>query len=232
MQLVLFLIASALLSACGAAASAGAGEAKKEPYHLDGTNLILTEQAVKRLDVQTAPLREEQVTRMLHTWGEVLALSGSAVGVRVRLHEGDLNRVDRDQPAAVMLAGGGSAIQTGRPQLQNSGTNGGAASAALVYAVESANHGLTKGQYVRVDIAMAGGAVQRKVVPYSAVLYDVHGDAWVYTSAEALTYTRQKVVLDYIDGDMAYLTEGPPAGTSVVTVGVSELFGAESGVGH
>jgi hypothetical protein len=33
-------------------------------------------------------------------------------------------------------------------------------------------------------------------------------------------------------GDYAILTEGPEPGTSVVTVGVAELFGAEFSVGH
>ena len=43
---------------------------------------------------------------------------------------------------------------------------------------------------------------------------------------------REKVVIDAIEGDRAFLSTGPAAGTKVATVGVAELFGAESGLGE
>lgn len=72
---------------------------------------------------------------------------------------------------------------------------------------------------------------QRKLVPYAAVIYDLTGRTWVYISPEPLTYTRQEVTVDLIDGDTAVLVEGPPAGAAVVTVGVAELYGADTGIG-
>jgi hypothetical protein len=68
-------------------------------------------------------------------------------------------------------------------------------------------------------------------VPYNAVIYDLKGDTWVYTSPAARTFVRQHVKVDYIDDDTAILTEGPAVGTNVVSVGVAELFGAEYGIG-
>lgn len=68
-------------------------------------------------------------------------------------------------------------------------------------------------------------------IPYSAVLYDEAGGAWVYTNPEGLTFVRAKVAIVSIDGDTARLSDGPAAGTTVATVGVAELFGAEMGVG-
>jgi len=44
-------------------------------------------------------------------------------------------------------------------------------------------------------------------------------------------FVRTQVRVDRIDGDVALLLDGPPSGTSVVTVGLAELFGAETGVG-
>ena len=76
------------------------------------------------------------------------------------------------------------------------------------------------------------GEARRKVVPYAAVLYDAHGETWVYTSPEPLVFIRHRITVDYIDGDQAVLSEGPPAGTVVVTVGGAELFGAEFEIGH
>jgi len=69
------------------------------------------------------------------------------------------------------------------------------------------------------------------VVPYAAVLYDQHGLTWVYTNPEPLVFLRAQITVDDIDGDMALLSAGPVSGTLVVTVGASELFGVESGVG-
>jgi hypothetical protein len=75
------------------------------------------------------------------------------------------------------------------------------------------------------------GADERTIVPYSAIVYEVDGETWVYTSPEELTFVREHVVVEEIEGDRAVLTEGPAAGTEVVTVGVAELFGAEHGIG-
>lgn len=79
--------------------------------------------------------------------------------------------------------------------------------------------------------AVGNGARQRTVIPYSAVLYEPDGDTWVYTSPEPLTFVRAPIVVETIEGDRAVLSQGPPLGTKVVTVGVAELFGAENGIG-
>ena len=72
----------------------------------------------------------------------------------------------------------------------------------------------------------------RKVAPYASIFYDLSGEAWVYTSPAPLTYVRHAVVVDSIKGADAYLKDGPPAGTQVLTVGVAQIYGAEKGVGH
>jgi hypothetical protein len=79
--------------------------------------------------------------------------------------------------------------------------------------------------------APAGGDSQRTTVPYAAVIYDPQGATWVYTNPEPLVFVRHSITVDHIEGDVALLLDGPPAGTSVVTVGVAELFGMELGVG-
>jgi hypothetical protein len=73
---------------------------------------------------------------------------------------------------------------------------------------------------------------QRKIVPYAAVLYDAQGTPWAYTNPEPLTFVRTRIGVDYVDGDVAVLSAGPPSGARVVTVGVAELWGVETGVGH
>ena len=54
----------------------------------------------------------------------------------------------------------------------------------------------------------------------------------VYTSPEPRTFVRQKIDVDYIQGESAYLNDGPPEGTVVATVGVAELYGSEFKMGH
>ncbi|HKJ26562.1 MAG TPA: hypothetical protein VJ965_02900 [Anaerolineales bacterium] len=69
------------------------------------------------------------------------------------------------------------------------------------------------------------------MIPYSTIIYDLEGEVWIYINPEPLTYQREKVVVEMIDGDSVLLKEGPAAGTMVVTIGVPELYGADTGVG-
>ena len=76
-----------------------------------------------------------------------------------------------------------------------------------------------------------GAPAGRLSVPYAAILYDAQGATWVYAMSERDVFVRTQVRVDRIDGDVALLVEGPPSGTSVATVGLAELYGAETGVG-
>lgn len=87
----------------------------------------------------------------------------------------------------------------------------------------------------RLDIQI--GAIRQSddgtlVTPYASVLYDLTGATWVYVNPEPLIYVRRGVVIASVKGADAVLRQGPPAGTRVVIVGVSELYGTEMGVGH
>lgn len=69
------------------------------------------------------------------------------------------------------------------------------------------------------------------VVPYDAVFLDAHGDFWVYANPEPLVFVREPIDIVRETSDRAFLADGPPAGTDVVTVGVPELYGSETGFG-
>jgi hypothetical protein len=92
--------------------------------------------------------------------------------------------------------------------------------------------GIKTAPVAKAQMTRAGSTTLRKVVPYSAVLYDSHSGAWVYTNPLPQVYGRQGINIDYFDGDQAVVSEGPAAGTAVVTAGASELFGTEFEVGH
>jgi multidrug efflux pump subunit AcrA (membrane-fusion protein) len=68
---------------------------------------------------------------------------------------------------------------------------------------------------------------RRSSVPYAALLYDPEGGTYVYTNPARRTFRRVAVKVARIDGDQALLSDGPPAGTEVVTVGAAEVYGTE-----
>ena len=82
-------------------------------------------------------------------------------------------------------------------------------------------------QTAEVHDAELNGA-KRTVIPYASVIYDTEGATWVYLNPEPLTFVRHPITVDNIKGDQAFLSDALPAGSAVVTVGVAELYGAES----
>ena len=83
-----------------------------------------------------------------------------------------------------------------------------------------------------VEVAMeAIDGVERLVVPYSAVMYHYDGATFTYTNPEPLRFVRAPITIDFIDGDVAVLDDGPDVGTSVVSVGAAQLYGVEFGIG-
>ena len=69
------------------------------------------------------------------------------------------------------------------------------------------------------------------VVPSAAVIIDPQGIYWVYTSPEPLVFIRHELQAVREEGQQAFFAAGPTTGTSVVTIGVPELYGAEFGIG-
>jgi hypothetical protein len=98
---------------------------------------------------------------------------------------------------------------------------------SVYYMVRGVDHGLAVNNRVRVELQMSGSDDKQKIVPYSAVYYDAKGTAWVYINPKPLTFERRRVAVDRVVGNLAILSEGPPAGTPVVSVGAALLYGAE-----
>ena len=82
-------------------------------------------------------------------------------------------------------------------------------------------------QTATISEAEVNGA-KRTVIPFAAIIYDTEGATWVYLNPEHLTFVRHPITVDDIKGDQAFLSDALPAGSTVVTVGVAELYGAET----
>ena len=87
---------------------------------------------------------------------------------------------------------------------------------------------LTQKAAERIDLQTV--PVSGLIVPYSAVIYDTEGNTWIYTNPAPLTFVRELVVIDRIEGDEAFLSQGLESDAPIVTVGVIEIYGAETGV--
>jgi hypothetical protein len=72
--------------------------------------------------------------------------------------------------------------------------------------------------------------VSGRVVPYSAVIYDIEGNTWIYTNPAPLTFVRVPVEISRIEGDEAFLAQSLESDDPIVTMGVIEIYGAETGV--
>ena len=250
---VLLIITCLSLAAC---AGGSEGEAVEEAppvvlEPIEGTDLnrvILSEKAAGRLGIETAQVQEETVMRERTVSGKVQAAQAgsSLVRVRVPITVADMANIAQGQPARVLtipddddapgevedeatgLAGlTAEAIES--PEVDDD--DPGEAGPLLYYQVDNSDNSLVDGQPVIVKLSMVGNGGPQLVIPYAAVLYDLHGETWVYTNPEPLVFVRQPITVDFVDGDRAVLLDGPPAGTAIVTVGAPELFGADTGVG-
>jgi len=152
------------------------------------------------------------------------------VWVHVTLSPGEWDRLAKDKPARLLplatrdkLAKDVLARPTGIQPLEDMKRS----TLSLYYVVPGKDHGLTVNNRMRVELQVAGSDEKQKVVPYGAVYYDAKGAPWVYVSGKPLTFERQRIGIERIVGDLAVLSEGPPVGTPVVTVGAALLYGAE-----
>jgi cobalt-zinc-cadmium efflux system membrane fusion protein len=151
------------------------------------------------------------------------------VWVRVPVYVGEVGAVDADVAASVFALNSrpGTAGQSAEPTKAPPSANAAAGTVDLFYTMSNA-HGYSPGQRIGVSLTLKGEA-DSLTVPWAAVLFDVYGGAWVYEKTGERTFARQRVVVQYVRDGTAVLRSGPKVGTTVVTAGPAELFGAETG---
>jgi hypothetical protein len=231
-----------ILSSCSAGPKAPPKEvpAVVETDETSKTKRVkLSEKASARLGIKLDVVRESIVSRSrlvggkvvdpqsLPSGGGLIPVTG-AIGqyISVRLSKSDLSLLDKTQPAQVSassLAGADLLAETVGYENAVDDIN-----TPLYFRVEGS--GLAAGQSVYVKYHLSGHGTTQRSIPYAAILYDLKGDTWIYTSPNPLVFVRQQVVVDYIDGDRVILKDGPPVGTQIVIVGVPELYGIDTGV--
>jgi hypothetical protein len=143
----------------------------------------------------------------------------------------------KDRPPAVVIPIGraqGSRLPAKPMRVAATGdaATAGALATSQDYEVTRTDHGLSPGQRVFARIVLPDSGMQQKVIPYSAVFYDVHGNTWTYTNPEPLVFVRHRIDIEAIEGERAILKQGPATGTTIVTAGAPELMGVEQKFGQ
>lgn len=154
----------------------------------------------------------------------------STVWVRVPLPVGDMDAIDQAAPAQVgkLSSPPGTRLPTAKPVAAPPSANPLSATVDVFYEMPNVDGKLIPGQRLGVTVSLAD-VKESLTVPWSSVVFDIHGGTWVYEQVGPRKYTRRRAVVAYTVGTDAVLASGPSAGAKVVTAGAQELFGTETG---
>jgi cobalt-zinc-cadmium efflux system membrane fusion protein len=163
----------------------------------------------------------------------LLEISGiDPVWIKVPIYVGDMATIETGKPARVhsLADFAGAETQTAEPVAAPYSADPESITVDLFYQLSNADLSYRPGQKVSVTLTLKG-TQESLVVPYSSILYDMHGSTWVYQNTEPHVYVRRRVELHHVLNELAVLTRGPEVAAKVVSAGAAELFGTEFGVG-
>ena len=154
------------------------------------------------------------------------------VWIRVPVYVGDLGHLDPKADAMVspLAAKPGLTEQTAKSVPAAPSANALAGTVDLFYELDNRESKFSPGHRVSARLTL-NDPDDSLTVPWEAVLHDIHGGTWVYEQLSEGTFTRRRVEVRYVTGNVAYLKpkSAPKVGTVVVTKGTAELFGTEAG---
>ena len=160
-------------------------------------------------------------------------LLGSAVGqggakrawVRVAIYSGESSLLDANAEASIRPLG--ASIATNAKPVAGPPTANALTNTVDWYYALPADTKLRAGERVAVEIATLDSKTESLIVPFSAILHDIHGGQWVYEQTAEHTYSRRRVQVSRLSGRDAVLASGSRVGSKIVTDGAAELFGTE-----
>ena len=152
------------------------------------------------------------------------------IWVRVPVYVGDVERLALDQPAGIggLADPPGVKVRPAKPVTAPPSGDPLAATVHLFYEVDNKDRSIRPGQRVGVTLPLKGDE-ESLAVPRSALIRDALGGTWIYENIAPHVYTRRRVFIDRVVGDLAALTAGLQPGAKVVSQAAAELYGAEFG---
>ena len=156
----------------------------------------------------------------------------STVWIRVPVYVGELAEVSPSQPAQVSSLSDkpGAKTASAKPVAAPPSATPLSSTADLYYELANADGKLRPGEKVSATLILQGDQ-ESLVVPWSAVVHDIHGGNWVYEKTAPQTYVRRRVEVRSVVQPYAVLSSGLAAGKEVAVEGVAELYGTEFGFG-
>jgi RND family efflux transporter MFP subunit len=150
--------------------------------------------------------------------------------VRIPVFPGDAAAFDRRAEAFVSTGDHGSLPGVPVTPIAGPATaDPSTVSVDLYYELQNSEGLFRAGERVSVRLPILGGGGPTLAVPWSAVVHDIYGGAWVYEDLSGGAYARRRVEVADVTEGFAILSRGPAAGTPVVVVGAAELFSTEFG---
>jgi membrane fusion protein, heavy metal efflux system len=152
----------------------------------------------------------------------------STVWVEAPVFEGDLGRVDRESPAAVLGIGAEGEACTGSPLSTGEVVDPVKRTVNLLYAVDNTAGRLKLGMSVTVAVP-AGPEEQVVMVPEAALIESGGGKGMVYVRRAFTLFAEEEVAVGARRDGLVAVTGAVKAGEDVVVTGAAELFGKVPG---
>lgn len=154
------------------------------------------------------------------------------VWIRVPVYVGQLDQIVTNATALIGELGKPTSAErlTAKPVVAPPSADSLSSTVDLYYEMTNKNGVLHPAERVGVTLPLQG-EIESLVIPWAAVLHDMHGTAWVYEQTEPNIFRRQRVLVKYVVNELAVLASGPDIGTDIVVDGTAELFGTEFGAG-
>ena len=205
---------------------------------LTGENPLSAAEELSSLDIEspvTGVIQKVHITpgQIVAAGTPLIEISGiNPLWIRVPVYVGELKTIDITKSAKIHELSDfkGESYDEAHPIPSPFTAESSSASADLFFELQNKDKKFRPGQKVSVTLTLKTSE-ESLVVPFSAILYDMHGSVWVYEKISKQTYVRKRIELKSILGDIAIVSRGLNVGAQIVTAGAAELFGTEFGVG-
>ncbi len=154
------------------------------------------------------------------------------VWIKVPVYAGEVGALARGASAALrsLVADSSAPARRAEPVLAPPSADPAAATVDLYFSLSNEDLSMRPGQKVSATLALRA-QTHGLMIPSAAVLYDIHGGAWVYEQTAPREFSRRRVEAARASGGNVLVTRGLQPGAKIVTAGAAELFSTEFSTG-
>lgn len=146
--------------------------------------------------------------------------------IQIPIYVGELDRLDLKVPVSLRESERASTVYKAHKIQGVPIANANANTVTLFFELDNKKKTFRPNQRVWIQIPLNEQSLYQ-TIPYSAILYDMHGGSWVYHKTNSNSYVRRRVEVLFKHENLAVLGRGLRPGMEVVVVAAPELFGSE-----